>query len=136
MDAIDTNILVYAFDTAYPSKRAVCKNLVQSVFEGRRVAVLTNQILAEFAFAVMRKIERPMSREEVEAIIGAILSSPHWKVFNYTAHTLHRAVSSPHPFWDALIIQTLKENNVHKIITENTKDFAASGVIPSNPFSF
>lgn len=136
MDAIDTNILVYAFDTAYPAKRDVCKTLILSVFEGKRVACVTNQILAEFAFAITKKIERPMSRKDAAAIVGAILSSANWKVFDYTGFSLQRCLEFPsHEFWDALIIQTLKEHNIQQIVTENTKDFMSSGIRTVNPFS-
>ena len=133
MDVIDTNILVYAFDTSYPLKRDVCKELVNSVFEGKRSAAVTNQILAEFAFIITKKIERPLSRSDAAAIIGAILSSANWKVFDYTAFSLQRCLASPsHEFWDALIVQTLKEHNIQRIVTENTKDFA--GITAVHPF--
>ena len=63
MIAIDTNLLVYAFDSSYPEKRKKCKELVLSVFEGEKKAAVTNQILAEFAFIVTQKIENPLSKE-------------------------------------------------------------------------
>ena len=133
MDAIDTNILVYAFDKAYPAKRDVCKELVNSIFEGKRSAVVTNQILAEFAFIITKKIERPLSRDQAASILGAILSSANWKVFDYTAFSLQRCLLSPsHEFWDALIVQTLKEHGIRRIVTENAKDFA--GITAINPF--
>ena len=44
MDAIDTNILVYAFDIAYPKKREVCGKIVSDIFSGNGSAAVTNQI--------------------------------------------------------------------------------------------
>ncbi|MFH1072911.1 MAG: hypothetical protein V1743_05790 [Nanoarchaeota archaeon] len=135
MIAIDTNILIYAFDTAYPRKRAVCKKLLEEVFAGRKKAVLTNQILAEFSAAVTRKIEKPLAKKDCQAIIGAFLSSENWKILNYTGDTVLGALSSEKPFWDSLIAQTLKENGIRELISENEKDFSGTGLIVRNPFT-
>ncbi len=134
MDAIDTNILVYAFDTAYPKKREMCKKIITDIFAGKTHGVVTNQILAEFSFAVTTKIEKPLSKKDAASIVGSILSSENWKVIGYTGETVLHALNSPQPFWDALIAQTLKANNVKKIITENVKDFEGSLQV-NNPFT-
>ncbi|MBI5072934.1 hypothetical protein HZA99_03885 [Candidatus Woesearchaeota archaeon] len=55
MIALDTNILVYAFDNAYPKKREICKKLVLNIFNGKQKGVLTNQILAEFSAVVTKR---------------------------------------------------------------------------------
>ncbi|MBI4140607.1 PIN domain-containing protein [Candidatus Woesearchaeota archaeon] len=134
MNAVDTNILVYAFDAAYPEKRNVCQRLVSAVFEGKLQAVVTNQILAEFVFVVMQKIENPLAVAEARAVVGAIMTSANWRVFNYTPETILKALEFRLPFWDSLIVETLKENGVGGIITENTKDFLNSGIKVVNPF--
>ena len=126
MDAIDTNILVYAFDLGYPKKREVCGKIISGIFSGNKSAAITNQILAEFSFIVTAKIEKPLSKKDAAAIVGSILSSSNWNVINYTGDNVLNALNSAEPFWDALIIQTLKANNVSRIITENAKDFKNS----------
>ncbi len=136
MDAIDTNILVYAFDTAYPNKRNVCKKIVSDIFAGEKSGAVTNQILAEFSSAVTAKIEKPLKKADAAAIVGSILASENWTVFDYTGEMVLQALKSENPFWDALIVQTLKKNNVDKIITENTKDFKGSGLTIENPLIF
>lgn len=134
MDAIDTNILVYAFDSAYPEKRRVCKKIVEDIFSGKRLGVVTNQILAEFAFAISMKIETPVNKKDITAIVGSILTSENWKVVNYTGETVLQALESEKPLWDAIIVQTLKMHNIKKIITENVKDFRRTGLTVKNPF--
>ena len=134
MTAIDTNILVYAFDNAEPSKRKICSELLHKIFEGKQTAVVTTQILAEFASAVTKKIEKPISKDDAKAIIGAILSSKNWKVINYKGSTILHALESKQPFWDSLIAQTLKEHNIQELITENVSDFKNSGIKPVTPF--
>ncbi|MFH1916389.1 MAG: PIN domain-containing protein [Nanoarchaeota archaeon] len=134
MNAIDTNILVYAFDTAYQKKRETCKELIKSIFDGKEEAVITNQILAEFAAVITKKIQKPLSRKDAETIIGAILSCKNFQVINYSGKTVLSAIQSKKQFWDALIIATLKENNITGIITENEKDFTGEGMTVRNPF--
>ncbi len=133
MTAIDTNILVYAFDEAYPEKRKRAKQIVTEIFQGKRKVFITNQILAEFASVITKKIEKPVSKESAEIIIGAILSSENWKIQDYTGETILSALKSSKPFWDALIIETLKEAKVTKIITEDEKGFSSELEI-ENPF--
>ncbi len=136
MDAIDTNIIVYAFDNKYQQKRAVCSKIIADIFEGRRVGVVTNQILAEFIFVATKKIENPISKKDAQIIVGAILASENWKILDYTCDTVLNSLNSENiSFWDSLIIQTLKEHNIQSIITENTADFSNSGLKVHNPFS-
>lgn len=134
MIALDTNILVYAFDNAYPEKRDVCKKLVSNIFMGKQKGVVTNQILAEFSAVVTRKMERPLTKDEARSIVGAILSSENWIVFDYNGETVLCALNATKPFWDALIIETLKQHGISKIVTENTRHFEGSGITVINPF--
>ncbi|HIH42695.1 TPA: PIN domain-containing protein [Candidatus Woesearchaeota archaeon] len=136
MTAIDTNILIYAISNEYPHKKEIAQKLIKEIFEGRKTGVVTNQILAEFARVALYKLEKPLSKEQVQAIIGSILTSANWSVFNYNGKTvLHTVQSASESFWDSLIAETLKENKVENIITENTKDFAATGLKTLNPFA-
>lgn len=133
MIAIDTNILVYAFDVAYPEKRKVCKRLVEDIFEGKKKGVVTNQILAEFVMVVTKKIEKPLTKIQTKSIIGAILSSENWKIINYEGKDVLDAIDAKYSFWDSLIIQTLKKHNINELVTENEKHFENSGLRVFNP---
>lgn len=133
MIAVDTNILIYAFDSSEPKKRKICKSLVESIFEGKQRGVLTNQVLAEFAYVATRKMRRPMKKTDAQAIVATLLASPHWIVHNYTGNTVQAALQLDMPLWDALLAQTLKEHGVNTFVTENIKDFATSGLLVRNP---
>lgn len=134
MNAIDTNILVYAFDTAYQNKREVCKALLKEVFSGKRDAAITSQILAEFSQVVTKKIQKPLSKNDAETIVGAIISCKSFHIVSYSGKTVLAALRSKNDFWDALIVETLKENSISGIITENEKDFKGGGIVVINPF--
>ncbi len=134
MIAIDTNILVYAFDTSEPEKRKACKKIFEDIMSGRLKGVVTNQILAEFCYVVTSKVNKPLSRDQAADIVAAILTSENWIVLDYAASTVLAALHSKKPFWDSLIIQTLLEHDVQKIYTENTADFRGSMIAPMRPF--
>ncbi len=124
----DTNILVYAYDLDEMEKRKVCSKLVEDVFKGNYDGVVTNQILSEFFNAMTRKIENPLSKEEAIQIVKKYIISAKWIKINYNTDTVLKAsVSSSYfktSFWDTLIAETMKENNISRIFTENKKHFS------------
>ncbi len=67
-------------------------------------------------------------------MIQTFLSSENWVVFNYDGETVLRALNTAKPFWDALIIETLKQHGLSKIVTENTRHFEGTGITVINPF--
>ena len=89
-DFLDTNVVVYAFDTADPEKQRVAIDVLES---GRRLVVST-QVLLEAWWVLTRRLERPLSEEsagEVIALIGeltrVLLDHPHIAGYTYTQLT-------------------------------------------------
>lgn len=136
---IDTNILVYAYDLSEEAKREKCKKIIRAIFSGEKTAFVTNQVLAEFFVVVTRKIEKPMKEEDAKIVVNGIIDSDNWKKLVYSHNTLKRAINTAiffkTNFWDALIAETMLENSVFEIITENTKDFEKiPKLFSKNPF--
>ncbi|MBU2100659.1 PIN domain-containing protein [Candidatus Micrarchaeota archaeon] len=135
---VDTNILVYAFDLSEKEKRKHAKRIVESVTSGKDTAFVSNQVLGELFTALTKKIEVPLSKTHAQIIVNGFIDSVHWKKINYTSATVSRAietsVSQKTPFWDSLIAETMLENNVFVILTENSKDFKLKHITASNPF--
>lgn len=135
----DTNILVYAYDESMKEKREVAEKLVESVFGGETRGALSNQVLAELFYVLTEKINKPLSKETAAKIIRKYVISDKWEKLDYTNSTaLKAALSSSYynsSFWDTLIAETMKENGLVQIITENERDFK---IIPGlkiiNPF--
>jgi len=136
---IDTNIIVYAFDESENKKRAIAKKLFEQATKGEIKAIISNQILAELYSVLTKKMETPLKTKEAQIIINGIIDSIHWKKTSYTEKTITRAIetSIKHktPFWDAIIAETMLENETYKIITENIKDFEKIPELETiNPF--
>ena len=137
---IDTNLIVYSYDTSDKKKHETCKKLVEAAFKGETSLAVSNQILAETFFVLTRKLKNPFSSEDAEAIVDGIIDSINWKKINYTDETVKRAMilSKNHNIsvWDSLIAETALGNSIKKISTENVKDFRKiSGLSTVNPLS-
>lgn len=133
---VDTNILVYAFDSSEREKFRKANELFKTAFYGEKQCAVSNQVLAEFFHVVTRKIENPLSLEDASLIVKKIVESRNWTKINYTADTVGKAVAlaGKTPFWDALIIATMLENGITDIYTENVSDFSKTHSIKaSNP---
>lgn len=132
----DTNIICYAFDLNEPAKKEVCEKLIKKVMGGETVGVVSNQVLGEVFNLATRKLG--ISPDKVRIIIDTIIESKKWRKINYTEGTIAKAAQNfelfgTH-FWDLVIAETMKENGVEEIFTENEKDFKASEVVVKNPF--
>ncbi len=133
----DANILCHAFNEAEPAKRRVCEKLVEDVFDRKIRGVVSNQILIEFFNASTRKLGFPV--EKSKKIVKSFIVSERWHKINYSHNTITRAIDNSEildvPFLDLLIIETMKENGIAEIITENEKDFSKiPGIRVTNPF--
>ena len=134
---IDTNIIVYAYDTFDKRKHEKCKNIVDGAFKGEGKFAVSNQILAELFFVLTQKLRNPFSQEEADSIVSGIIDSVNWIKINYDYETVKKAIISSklnkNSIWDAIIIETALENGIKKIFTENTKDFKESKIIATSP---
>lgn len=136
---LDTNVLVYAFDSSEPKKKAVAEGILRQCFKGNECFAVSTQVLSEFFVTVTRKIQNPLDSETAGRIVKNFLKFKRIKNLAVKPSTLAAAVSanaeSKAHFWDCLIAETMKENNVLKIITENQRDFEKiQGIIAVNPF--
>ena len=133
----DTNIICYAFDLKEPTKREICEKLVKQVMKGEIVAAVSNQILGEIFNASIKKLGLPVDKAMI--IVQTIIESEKWDKVNYTYNTINNAVEKFEelkiPFWDLVIIETMKENGISVIVTENEGDFdRIPGIKVRNPF--
>lgn len=132
----DTNILFYSYDLNEPQKRKICRARIGRIFSGADRGYISNQILVELYNALTRKLGVKAGTSRV--IVGSFISSPNWVKINYNHGTAKRALETSNAFktsfLDTLIVETMKENGLNKIITENERDFKPiPGVQVINP---
>lgn len=132
---IDTNILVYAFDgsdTKHAAAEAALQDLVNS---GR--GVISVQNLAEFSRVMTEKLPNRLSGAQARSMVLRL--SDNLDVIGYDARTVADALSMHERygvhFFDALLVATMEQHGVTKIITENAADFKGiEWLTAENPF--
>lgn len=139
MRFVDTCIIAYAYDLSEGEKRDKCKKLVESGFYGDEELAVSNQILAELFSVLTKKIEKPISSENAKIIVDGIIESENWVKVDYNSQTVRKATVTVNEdsilqFWDVLIAETMIENKIKEIYTENTRDFEKiPGIRSINP---
>ena len=133
----DSSIICYAFDLREPEKRAICLDLIRQVLNSEIRGVVSNQILGEVFYATVRKFCLPA--DQAFTIVDGIVKSDKWRKIDYTCETIDAAArkssQSGMHFWDAVIMETMKENGIRKVFTENLRDFAGTrGIDVVDPF--
>ncbi len=134
---IDTNVLIYAYTTDEPKKHETCKDIVKKVFTGSMNAAVSNQVIGELSRALLTKFGSPLA--DVEKVIDELVLYDDLNKVDYTSKTVRRALVNCRtygiPFWDSVIAETMKENGIYEIITENQKDFdRIPGIKVRHPF--
>lgn len=133
----DTNIILSAYDTSEPRKRELASELLAKSFDGTINGVVSNQILGEVFSAAVRRLG--IETHKASIIVRSIIESRRWEKVDYTHMTIRRAIERYEKgktrFWDAVIVETMMENSITTIVTENEKDFRGlAGIKVLNPF--
>ena len=136
---IDTSVLVYAFDRSEPAKHAVASRLLGETSERVGSRVISVQVLLELYNVLTRFISNPLPQNEAATIVDKLYEAASWEKLDYNAIVTRRAIVTAAErrtkIWDTLIAETMKENGVFTIITENEKDFGRiPGIRALNPF--
>lgn len=124
LQLVDSNILVYAYDSTEGKKYETAKEFVKEMWAGEN-GVLSIQNLAEFYSTVTKKIKNPLEIDKAKQIVLDYIDG--FEIIQYDEKTIIGAINTHAiykiSFWDALIVATMEENSIDTIITENEKDF-------------
>src|SRR5262245_48273329 len=132
---VDTNILVYAFDTSAAAKQTLAQKLLTRLWD-EATGCLSVQVLQEFFVTVTRKVVQPLSVDEAADRIREFAT---WKVFTPTANDVLAAIplqkQAQLQFWDAMVVEAAAELGCDVLWTEDMNDGQLlRGVRVRNPF--
>jgi len=133
---VDTNILVYAFDSSAAVKQIASRDLLTRLWNSG-TGCLSVQVLQEFFVTITRKVRQPLPAEDAAVLVRDYTA---WKVFAATAEDLLQAIrlhrSAGVSFWDAMVVHAAAELGCTTLWTEDLNDGQLiSGVRIRNPFS-
>ena len=132
---LDTNILVYAHDRTAGAKRRIAAELVNDLLR-RREAVVSVQVLVEFAVTVTQKIPARLSLARAAEIIRDL---SELRVVSPAAGDVLAAVDLVRrcsvSMWDAMILRAAAAGGVSVVWSEDLNDGQSyDGVEVRNPF--
>lgn len=133
---VDTNVLVYAYDSADPAKQAEAQRILR---EGtvRDALAVSAQVLGEFFTVVTRRIPTPMTADRAAAAIDALKPVP---VVEIDRQLVERAIETHRryeiAYWDALIIAAAERAGCVEVLSEDLNAGQRyGGVVVTNPFT-
>jgi predicted nucleic acid-binding protein len=133
---VDTNVLVYAFDSSAATKQQAARRLLERLWESS-CGCLSVQVLQEFFVTVTKKVAAPLPVEEATARLREFSA---WRVFAPTANDVLDAIALQNEtkigFWDAMIVHAAVESGCEVLWTEDLNPGQSlQGVRIRNPFT-
>ena len=115
---VDTNILIYAFDSQAGRKHAIAKEVLKGLWE-QQSGVLSMQVLQEFYVNVTRKIATPLSTELARRIVTlysewCVATGPSEITKAFQIEDRHQV-----SFWDALLLAAAYKAGAVCVLTED-----------------
>ena len=132
---IDTNILVYAYDTDEPVKQVQAREILKQGIEDE-TAVLSVQVIGEFFTVVTKRIPNPLSAEEAEQVLDLLGILPIIELdFRMVRHAIDMHRRYGIAYWDALIVAAAHRAECTRILTEDFNTGQSyEGITVVNPF--
>jgi predicted nucleic acid-binding protein len=134
---LDTNVLVYTFDSTAPGKQRIAQALVSRALK-ERSGIISWQVIQEFLNVALRKFAPPMSSLEAQTYLQRVLM-PLCEVFpdsSLYSEALSIAEKTGWAFYDALVIASAVAGKCVALYREDLQSGrVVSGVEIRNPFS-
>jgi predicted nucleic acid-binding protein len=133
---VDTNILVYSYDTDAGIKHETARSVLRELWESR-TGVVSTQVLQEFYVTVTRKLPKPLARQTARKIIDTYRAWPVHRpqvgdVFVASELEERHKLS----FWDALVITSAQQSDARTLLSEDLHAGQRFGpLVIVNPFS-
>ena len=132
---VDTNILIYVYDSSSSEKKRIASQLMLALWENR-TGCLSIQVLQEFFVNITRKVPNPISNETASEIIRDLAV---WKVHSPETNDILSAIELQREnqlsFWDAMILQSAIATGCKVLWSEDLSNGQIiQGVQIRNPF--
>jgi len=130
---VDTNVLLYAFDTRYDRKRTRARMWMEFLWQGASAHV-SWQVLQEFYYNAVRKLGVPADQARL-----AVTAWSEWRPPEITLGLLERAWfwmdEARISFWDAMIVAAAERAGCRWLLSEDFQAGRRFGALTvMNPF--
>lgn len=133
---LDTNILIYSFDSSHPAKRKISRDLVAGALEKGK-GIISYQVIQEFLNVATRKFAVAMKVKDAQIYLNIVLE-PLCEVFS-SMELFHQGLEISDqwrfPFYDALIVAAALQADCRVLYSEDMQDNqTVKGLSIRNPF--
>ena len=137
LDFLDTNILVYAYDSSTPEKQKIAQSILTQAVNNENAFVST-QVLGEFITVITHKVKNSIGKDEALDIIICLKFARILEVdFPMVIKGIEICRRYSISYWDSLIISAAKSANYSMVLTEDMNDGQViEGVKIQSPFTF
>lgn len=126
---VDTNILMYAHDSAAGDKHARAKALVEDLWQNRS-GVVSTQVLQELAVNLRRKAKKPLDAKAIREVVSDYLA---WQVVVNGGDSILEVLDLESryqlSFWDALVVQAAQAAGAEILYSEGLSDGQRYGTV-------
>lgn len=126
---VDTNVLMYAHDSAAGEKHQRAKVLVEKLWD-MRAGVVSTQVLQELAVNLRRKAKKPLDAKATRDVVSDYLT---WQVVVNGGYSILEALDLEAKyqisFWDALIVQAAHVSGAEVLYSEDLSEGQAYGAV-------
>lgn len=132
---LDTNVLVYLFDTDDPAKQRCVQDLLSNR-ELRARLILSTQVLQEFYVCVTRKLILPLDPDVAFQAVQDLAALPIIQIDPpLILLAIQRSRKAKVSFWDALILEAAMTAEATLLYSEDFQDGSVFGGLRiANPF--
>lgn len=133
---LDTNIFVYAFDSANPKKQKRANELIKNALENNS-GCISFQVIQEFMNVATRKFEIPLSIPDCKKYLNAVLSHlcevfVSIELYTRTLDVMERWRFS---FYDSLIVASALQADCTILYSEDMQHLQKiEDLVINNPF--
>jgi len=136
LEFVDTNILVYAYDSTAGKKHETAQGLVKQLWKSQ-CGFISIQVLQELFVSLTRKIDSPL---DIDLATQLIRDLSTWQMCVPDKDDVLQAIEICRrykiSFWDAMIIQSAKSGGCKKIWSEDLSEAQTYNQIRIiNPFT-
>ena len=126
---VDTNILMYAHDTAAGEKHERARALVEELWRDR-TGVVSTQVLQELIVNLRRKAAKPLDSAAAREVVVDYLA---WQVVVNSGESILHALDLEQryriSFWDALIVHAAEVSGASVLYSEDLSNGQRYGAV-------
>ena len=130
---LDTNVLVYAYDSNEPRKQVIAQGLLKRAVLGE--LMISTQVLAEFAVTFLHKAAKKRPPSEVKKLLDVLAPI---RLIVPDAEIVRRAVEAREAyglhFYDGMIVAAAERGGCEQILSEDLNAQQYFGIEVTNPF--